>query len=76
MAQNEKMKADYDRRVANGQEKNHILEGYGHGLRGKHGNALYLLHESKEEIFGIGKQLGMKVPEDAAQNVPQQDLKK
>ena len=42
------------------------MEAYGHGLRGKHGNAIYLIYENKDEIkkmMGLDKVKPIKGPE-------------
>ena len=47
---------DRDKRIASGEEKaNDIIEGYGHGLRGKHGNAIFMLYQSRREIAELTK---------------------
>ena len=47
---------DRDKRIARGEEKaNDIIEGYEHGLRGKHGNAIFMLYQSRREIAELTK---------------------
>lgn len=53
--QNKLMLEDQEKRIASGEKQNDIMEGYGHGLRGKHGNALWMLYQSRKEIAELTK---------------------
>jgi hypothetical protein len=55
MAQNAMLIEDRDKRIASGEKQNDIIEGYGHGLRGKHGNAIFMLYQSRREIAELTK---------------------
>ena len=49
-AQNKAILAQQQAALDAGQTPNDFLDALGHGLRGKHANALFLLHDSRKEI--------------------------
>ena len=66
---NQQMLEDQEKRIQSGEKQNDIMEGVGHGLRGKHGNALWMLFDSRKEIAALTKDV-IQVRDPNAQSAP------